>query len=293
MPRACVIVLDAVGAGDLPDAAGFGDAGSSNARRTWPRRSAGSSCRTCRRSGSATSCRSPGCPPRPGAPVRGGAACAERSLGKDTTTGPLGARWASITRVAMPTYPDGFPARRARRASSRRTGRGVIGNVAGLGHGDHPASWATSTGGPASGSSTRRPTRVFQIAAHEDVSPARRAVRSVPHRRASNADRARTPSAASSRARSSASPGSLRAHCQPARLLARAAAAEPPRRGSREAGCAVHGRGQDRRHLRRARTSTRRLPTAVERRGHRLRPRGCCEEVDARADLHQPRRTST
>ena len=29
MPRACVIVLDAVGAGDLPDAADFGTAGSS------------------------------------------------------------------------------------------------------------------------------------------------------------------------------------------------------------------------------------------------------------------------
>ena len=28
MPRACVIVLDAVGAGDLPDAEAFGTAGS-------------------------------------------------------------------------------------------------------------------------------------------------------------------------------------------------------------------------------------------------------------------------
>ena len=69
-------------------------------------------------------------------------------------------------------------------------------------------------------------------------------------------------------------PGQLRAHAEPPRLLARAAAAELPdarprggRRGPR--------RRQDRRHLRRLR-HRRVAPDEVERRGDHSRPSSCC-----------------
>ena len=56
MPRACVIVLDAVGAGALPDAAEFGDEGSDTLGNV-ARAVGGLDCPTSRRSGSATSSR--------------------------------------------------------------------------------------------------------------------------------------------------------------------------------------------------------------------------------------------
>ena len=127
--RACLIVLDAVGAGALPDAAAYGDAGSSTlqhvargGRRARPSEHAGARARQ----------RAParGLPAARRRAVRRGR-LREHSAGKDTTTG----HWelmGVITEKAMPTYPDGFPDD-VIDAFSEATGRGVIGNVAASG----------------------------------------------------------------------------------------------------------------------------------------------------------------
>ena len=166
MPRACVIVLDAVGAGELPDAADFGDEGSDTLGNV-ARAVGGLDLPTLEALGLGNVEPLEGCPPQPGAPAVAGRLL-ERSRGKDTTTG----HWelmGIVTPQAMPTYPHGFPdevidpfmnrpgaacsatSRRAARRSSRSSAR--------------------STSGRASGSSTRAPTRSFQIAAHEETIP--------------------------------------------------------------------------------------------------------------------------
>jgi len=61
VPRACVIVLDAVGAGELPDAAEFGDEGS-NTLANVARAVGVSTCRRSKRSGWGTSSRSKAAP---------------------------------------------------------------------------------------------------------------------------------------------------------------------------------------------------------------------------------------
>src|SRR3954453_14515955 len=106
MPRACVIVLDAVGAGELPDAADFGDAGSSTLGNV-ARAVGGLKRPNLQKLGLGNVMELPGCPPVEGAPAVAGR-LRERSLGKDTTTG----HWelvGVITPVAMATYPNGFP----------------------------------------------------------------------------------------------------------------------------------------------------------------------------------------
>src|SRR3954452_2108895 len=106
MPRACVIVLDAVGAGELPDAAEYGDEGSDTL---------GNVARAVRgldlpnlealRLGNVDAIE--GCPQQAGAAAVAGGLI-ERSKGNDTTTG----HWELMGVVApqpMPTYPHGFP----------------------------------------------------------------------------------------------------------------------------------------------------------------------------------------
>src|SRR5437899_4343034 len=106
MPRACVIVLDAVGAGELPDAGEFGDEGSDtlgNVARTV----GGLDLPTLEALGLGNVEPLEGCPPQPGAPAVAGRLL-ERSRGKDTTTG----HWelmGVVTAQAFPTYPNGFP----------------------------------------------------------------------------------------------------------------------------------------------------------------------------------------
>ena len=155
MSRACVIVLDAVGAGELPDAAEFGDEGSDTLGNV-ARAVGGLDLPNLEAFGLGNVEPLEGCPPQPGAPAVAGRLL-ERSKGKDTTTG----HWelmGIVTPQAMPTYPHGFPfevldpfmhADRARRA--REQGR--------LGDGDHRGARAKSTSERGSGSSTRRPTR--------------------------------------------------------------------------------------------------------------------------------------
>src|SRR5262249_20844658 len=166
MARACIIVLDAVGAGALPDADAYGDEGSDTLgnvahavggldlpnlealglRHTEPRE---------------------GAPPQPGAPAVAGR-LVERSKGKDTTTG----HWelmGVVTPQPLPTYPHGFP-HDVIDPFMHQTGRGVLGNKAASGteiiqelgeEHQRTGKWIVYTSADS----------VFQVAAHEETIP--------------------------------------------------------------------------------------------------------------------------
>src|SRR5262245_60710115 len=106
MPRACVIVLDAVGAGELPDAADYGDEGS-NTLGNLARAVGGLDLPSLEALGLGNVTPLDGCPPQPGAPAIAGRLL-ERSKGKDSISG----HWELMGIVSaqpMPTYPHGFP----------------------------------------------------------------------------------------------------------------------------------------------------------------------------------------
>src|SRR5436309_8004039 len=166
MPRACVIVLDAVGAGALPDAADFGDEGSDTLGNV-ARAVGGLDLPTLEALGLGNVEPLEGCPPQPGAPAVAGRLL-ERSRGKDTTTG----HWelmGVVTPQAMPTYPHGFPDE-VIDPFMNRTGRGVLGNVPASGteiiqelgeEHQRTGKWIVYTSADS----------VFQIAAHEETIP--------------------------------------------------------------------------------------------------------------------------
>src|SRR5437867_6774017 len=106
MPRACVIVLDAVGAGALPDADAYGDEGSDTLGNV-ARAVGGLDLPNLEALGLGNVEPLEGCPPEPGAPAVAGRPL-ERSEGKDTTPG----HWelvAVVTSQPLTTYPPGFP----------------------------------------------------------------------------------------------------------------------------------------------------------------------------------------
>ena len=166
MPRACVIVLDAVGAGALPDAADFGDEGSDTLGNV-ARAVGGLDLPTLEALGLGNVEPLQGCPPQPGAPAIAGRLL-ERSRGKDTTTG----HWelmGVVTPQAMPTYPHGFPDE-VIDPFMNRTGRGVLGNMPASGteiiqelgeEHQRTGKWIVYTSADS----------VFQIAAHEETIP--------------------------------------------------------------------------------------------------------------------------
>ncbi len=166
MPRACVIVLDAVGAGELPDAAEYGDEGS-NTLGNVARTVGGLDLPTLEALGLGNVEPLEGCPPQPGAPAVAGR-LVERSRGKDTTTG----HWelmGVVTPTAMPTYPHGFPDS-VIDPFMNRTGRGVLGNKPASGteiiqelgeQHQQTGKWIVYTSADS----------VFQIAAHEETVP--------------------------------------------------------------------------------------------------------------------------
>ncbi len=267
MPRACVIVLDAVGAGELPDAAEFGDEGS-NTLANVARAVGGLDLPTLEALGFGNIEPLEGCAPQPGAPAIAGRLL-ERSRGKDTTTG----HWelmGVVTPQAMPTYPYGFPDE-VIDPFMNRTGRGVLGNrpasgteiIQELGE-EHQRTgkWIVYTSADS----------VFQIAAHEETVPLEELYDALP-RRPRDPDR-QARGRPGDRAPVHRCAGRVRAHAEPPRLLAAAAAAELPldRPRGRPQGLR---RRQDRRHLRRTRTSTRSSRRGRTSRGSR-RPRSCC-----------------
>jgi phosphopentomutase len=166
MPRACVIVLDAVGAGALPDAAEYGDEGSDTLGNV-ARAVGGLDLPNMEALGLGNVEPLEGCPPQPGAPAVSGR-LVERSKGKDTTAG----HWelmGIVTAQPFPLDPHGFP-HDVIDPFMHRTGRGVLGNrpasgteiIQELGE-EHQRTgkWIVYTSGDS----------VFQIAAHEQTVP--------------------------------------------------------------------------------------------------------------------------
>jgi phosphopentomutase len=166
MPRACVIVLDAVGAGALPDAAEFGDEGSDTLGNV-ARAVGGLDLPNLEALGLGNVEELEGCPPQAGAPAVAGRLI-ERSKGKDTTLG----HWelmGIVTPQPLPTYPHGFP-HDVIDPFMHRTARGVLGNKPASGteiiqelgekH-QKTGKWIVYTSADS----------VFQIAAHEETIP--------------------------------------------------------------------------------------------------------------------------
>ncbi|HSK16738.1 MAG TPA: phosphopentomutase [Gaiellaceae bacterium] len=166
MPRACVIVLDAVGAGELPDAHEYGDEGSDTLGNV-AKAVGGLDLPNLEHLGLGNVEELEGCPPLAGAPAVAGR-LVPRSKGKDTTTG----HWelmGIVTPVAMPTYPHGFPFE-VIEEFAHRTGRGVLGNKAASGteiieelgeEHQRTGKWIVYTSADS----------VFQVAAHKETIP--------------------------------------------------------------------------------------------------------------------------
>ena len=164
--RAAVIVLDGVGAGEAPDAAAYGDAGSDTLAHTaaavggfdLPALESLGLGRIEPIQGVAAD--------RPPAGAWG--IMVPRSAGKDSTTGHWEIAGLHLERP-FPTYPNGFP-REVIEAFERNTARAVIGNVVGSGTAiidefgaEHmkTGAWIVYTSADS----------VFQVAAHEGVVP--------------------------------------------------------------------------------------------------------------------------
>ena len=166
MPRACVIVLDAVGAGALPDAGAYGDEGSDTLGNV-ARAVGGLDLPNLEALGLGNVEPLEGCPPQSGAPAVAGR-LVERSKGKDTTAG----HWelmGVVTPTPFPTYAQGFP-HDVIDPFMHRTGRGVLGNKPASGteiiqelgeEHQRTGKWIVYTSADS----------VFQIAAHEETIP--------------------------------------------------------------------------------------------------------------------------
>jgi len=163
--RALVIVLDGVGAGELPDAALYGDEGSHTLAHVAEASRLDVPTLAALGLGCAVLLRGVPCPASP----RGAyGLMAERSKGKDSVTG----HWELMGLVldrAFPTFPHGFPADLIR-AFEGRIGRRVLGNVVASGTAiiEELGPVHMETGAPIVYTSA---DSVFQIAAHEQVVP--------------------------------------------------------------------------------------------------------------------------
>ena len=268
MPRACVIVLDAVGAGELPDADAYGDEGSDTLGNV-ARAVGGLDLPNLEALGLGNVEPLEGCPPQPGAPAIAGR-LVERSKGKDTTDGPLGAdgrRHAD----GVPDLPARLPARRDRpvhapdgprrarqqaRLRARRSSRSSARSTSA------PGKWIVYTSADS----------VFQIAAHEETIPLEEL-----YEGCRTAREILTGKHAVGRVIARpfvGEPGNYERHAEPPRLLARAAAAELPhaRPRRRPHRCTASGRSPT---SSRAATSTSRTRRSRTSRGS-SRPSRCC-----------------
>ena len=163
--RAILIVLDSVGAGELPDAAVYGDEGShtlGNMARAVPLRVP-----HLQALGLGATTPLHGVPP-PARPAASYGLMAERSAGKDSVTGHWEIAGVVLERP-FPTFPHGFPADLIG-AFEARIGRPSLGNVVASGTAilDDLGAAHVATGHPIVYTSA---DSVFQIAAHEAVVP--------------------------------------------------------------------------------------------------------------------------
>jgi phosphopentomutase len=160
--RIIVIVLDGCGVGALPDAARYGDEGASTLTHTAAA-CGGLILPTMGRLGLGRIAPIPGVPPEP-APAGAFGKMAERSPGKDSTTGHWELMGIVVDRP-FPTYPKGFPPE-VIRPFEARIGRRVLGNRAASGTAiiEELGEEHLRTGFPIVYTSA---DSVFQIAAHE------------------------------------------------------------------------------------------------------------------------------
>ena len=159
--RVILIVMDSVGAGELPDAAVYGDQGSDtlgNIARTVPLRVP-----TLRSLGLARVAHIGGDAP---APIGAAGRMTEASPGKDSVTGHWEIAGIVLDRP-FPTFPHGFPVDLIREFE-RRIGRATLGNTVASGTAiiDALGPEHLRTGSPIVYTSA---DSVFQIAAHEAV----------------------------------------------------------------------------------------------------------------------------
>ena len=166
MRRAAIIVLDGVGCGEAPDAGSYGDAGS-NTLANVARAVGGMDLPNLGAAGLGNILPLAGVP-RTASATGAWGMMAPHSAGKDSTTGHWEIAGVQLAR-AFPTYPAGFPPEIVAEFA-RRTGRGVIGNIAASGTAmlerfgaEHvrTGSWILYTSVDS----------VFQVAAHEAVVP--------------------------------------------------------------------------------------------------------------------------
>jgi phosphopentomutase len=163
--RAFVIVLDACGAGELPDSADYGDAGA-NTLGHVAEAAGGLDLPVLQRLGLGNALPLRGCPPAEQPDVHG--LLHPLGPGKDTISG----HWelmGVVTPVALRTYPEGFPADVMERLRAA-TGRGVLCNrpYSGVAVIDDFAEEHLRTGDLIVYTSA---DSVMQIAAHVDVMP--------------------------------------------------------------------------------------------------------------------------
>jgi phosphopentomutase len=163
--RVILIVLDSVGAGELPDAGVYGDEGSDtlgNIARAVPLRVP-----SLRRLGLSRVSTVPAEPGEP-APIGAFGRMAEASPGKDSVTG----HWELMGLVLerpFPVFPEGFP-RQVMEQFEAAIGRGTLANRAASGTAiiDELGAEHMVTGKPIVYTSA---DSVFQIAAHEEIVP--------------------------------------------------------------------------------------------------------------------------
>jgi len=164
--RAIIIVLDGVGIGAAPDASDYGDVGS-DTLGNLSRAVGGMQLPHLERAGLGNIAALAGVAPVP-SPDGAWGLMVPHSAGKDSTTGHWEISGVQLERP-FPTYPDGFP-QSVVNAFAERTGRGIIGNVAGSGTAiidrfgaehERTGNWILYTSADS----------VFQIAAHEGVVP--------------------------------------------------------------------------------------------------------------------------
>lgn len=104
--RACVLILDSCGVGELPDAHLYGDTGS-NSIGNIAVKMGGLNLPELGKCGLGNIIDIKGVPESPG-PVLSFGKMATLSVGKDSTTGHW-EHFGVITEKPFPTYPDGFP----------------------------------------------------------------------------------------------------------------------------------------------------------------------------------------
>ncbi len=166
LDRVTVVVLDSVGVGDAPDAAAYGDEGSSTLPHV-ARAVGGLRLPHLQALGLGNLADIAGVPPV-AAPRAAWGRMTERSAGKDTTTGHWEMMGVILDRP-FPVYPDGFP-QQLLAEFQRRCGRPVIGNRPASGTQIIEELYDQQVRSGALIVYTSADS-VFQVAAHEDIVP--------------------------------------------------------------------------------------------------------------------------